>query len=273
MSENPFLPRIGRIAAVRRETEDTTTYTVRLEGGPPLSFRPGQFNMVGRPGFGESAISLASAPADGTFDHTVRHVGNVTRALARLGVGDWIWVRGPYGVGWPLEVLEGRPVLIVAGGIGLAPLRGVIQTVLAHRDRYGPLTLLYGARTPGQLLYRTELEAWRQAPGVEVWVTVDRAEPGWTGPVGVVTALFPRIRVDPEAVALVCGPEVMMRFTLLELLRRGLPGEQIYLSLERHMRCGVGQCGHCILGPVFVCRDGPVFRYDRIQPFFGRGPL
>lgn len=193
----------------------------------------------------------------------------VTKAMGRLKRGDLIGVRGPYGTPWPVKEAEGSDVLIIAGGIGLAPLRSALYEMLAHRDRYQKIVLLYGTRTPHDILYRRELQRWRAQFDLEVHITVDRAMSGWRGNVGVVTSLIPRAPFDAHnAVALVCGPEVMMRFTVLELHRRGVAPSNIYISMERNMKCGVGVCGHCQFGSCFVCKDGPVFRYDTVQHLF-----
>jgi NAD(P)H-flavin reductase len=219
-------------------------------------------------GVGEVAISISGDPTNADrIVHTVRTFGTVSGALTRLRRNAVVGVRGPYGLGWPIAEAEGSDVVIVAGGLGLAPLRPAIYWVLAHRQHYGRVVLLYGARGRADLLYRRELEAWRRHLDVHVEVTVDHAGADWRGKVGVVPALIPRTSFDPQhAVALVCGPEIMMRFTVAALRDRGLEPEQIYLSIERHMKCAVGLCGRCQLGPAFVCRDGPVFRYDRIAP-------
>jgi NAD(P)H-flavin reductase len=217
-------------------------------------------------GVGEIPISISGDPGrQGTLVHTVRKVGSVSRALCALKPEDDVGVRGPFGSAWPLEACHGRDVVIVAGGIGLAPLRPVVYAVLSHRERYGRIALLDGARTPGDLLYRAEVERWRARGSIEVLVTVDHATAAWAGSVGVVTRLIERAHFDPaQSVAMVCGPEIMMRFTARELLARGIEPDRIYVSLERNMQCAVAHCGHCQFGPVLVCRDGPVFRYDRV---------
>jgi NAD(P)H-flavin reductase len=197
--------------------------------------------------------------------HTVRAVGAVSRALAAVKPGDIVGVHGPYGSGWPLDEAEGSDVVVVAGGVGLAPLRPALYHLLAQRERYGRVLLLYGAQTPADLLYRREFAAWGRR--CDVAITVDRASEDWQGNVGVVTQLLAKERLAPTTVAMMCGPEVMMRFTIRELERQGVPEERIYVSLERNMKCAVGLCGHCQFGPTFVCKDGPVFRYDRVRPF------
>jgi NAD(P)H-flavin reductase len=232
-------------------------------------FEPGQFNMLYLPGFGESAISVSSDPARrGTLSHTVRVAGNVTQALARKKVGDHIAVRGPFGSCWPVESYRGSDVVIACGGIGLAPLRPAINHILNHRDEYGRVFLLYGARTPKDLLYTTEYDQWR-AGGIEVETTVDIGDSDWKGHMGVVPMLFYRLRLQPkQTIVLTCGPEIMMRFVVYEALARRLHPEDIFVSLERNMSCAMGFCGHCQYGPHFVCKDGPVFHFQQVAPFF-----
>ena len=263
-----LLPLPVRVSRVRRETADVAT----LELTPPLAFAAtaGQFNMLYMFGLGEVAISLSGDPGDETrVVHTVRAVGAVSRAITRLRRNQVIGVRGPYGSCWPVAESEGRDIVIVAGGLGLAPLRPVIYHVLARREQYGRVVVLYGARGPADILYRRELEAWRRRLDVDITVTVDHAGADWRGNVGVVPALIPRAAIDPDhAVAMVCGPEIMMRFTIDALGQRGLAPERIFISMERNMKCAIGLCGHCQFGPAFVCRDGPVFRFDHIAPFF-----
>jgi NAD(P)H-flavin reductase len=263
-------PRSFRVRRRRRETHDTLTLELEPTGGRAPAFEPGQFNMLYLFGAGEVPISISGAPFDGArLQHTIRAVGGVTRGLARLAAGAIVGVRGPFGRGWPLAQADGNDLVLVAGGIGLAPLRPLIHRLLAQRQRYGRIALLYGTRTPEDLLFRHELPAWRAQFDLEVQVTVDRAGPRWRGEVGVVTGLVRRAAFDPaNALALICGPEVMMRFSVIELQRCGLAFDRIYLSMERNMQCGVGLCGHCQFGPEFVCRDGPVFRFDRIARLF-----
>ncbi len=254
---------------VSRAPETADTATVLLEPlGRPIVPAPGQFNMLYAFGVGEVPISTSAGPEpDGALVHTIRAVGHVSRALCNAAPGDVIGVRGPFGATWPLEQAVGRDLVVVAGGIGLAPLRPVVYHALRHRDDYGCVSLLVGARTPRDLLFVRELEDWRGRFDVEVGVTVDSAGGDWHGRVGVVTRLVPTATFDPEnAVALVCGPEVMMTFAARALLERGIAKDRIYLSMERNMRCGLGHCGHCQLGPVLVCRDGPVLRYAELAP-------
>ncbi|HET9016457.1 MAG TPA: FAD/NAD(P)-binding protein [Thermomicrobiaceae bacterium] len=265
---DPMVPRRFGVGRVRRETHDTVTLELRSTDGLGLPFAPGQFTMLYPFGAGEVPISISGDPArPDTLVHTVRAVGAATRAICALRPGEMLGVRGPLGRGWPVPEAEGSDVVVVAGGIGLAPLRPALYALLATRERYGSIILLYGARTPSDLLYTRELERWRGRFDLDVEVTVDRGDEGWRGNVGVVTRLFDRVRFDPaHAVALMCGPEVMMRFTVRELERLGVTDDRVYLSMERDMRCGVGLCGHCQLGSRFVCLDGPVFRYDEVRP-------
>jgi NAD(P)H-flavin reductase len=218
-------------------------------------------------GVGEVPISISSDPGQtSALVHTMRAVGTVTKALRKLKRGDVLGVRGPYGSNWPVKEAEGSDVLIAAGGIGLPPLRPALYNILANREKYGKVVLLYGTRSPADMVYRKELEQWRGRFDLDVHVTVDRAVGAWRGNVGVVTTLLPKAHLDPTStVAMICGPEMMMRFTALELQKRGVAIQDIYLSMERNMKCAIGFCGHCQLGPIFVCKDGPVFRYDRIK--------
>jgi anaerobic sulfite reductase subunit B len=253
---------------VSRAPETADTWTLLLEPlGEPIVPAPGQFNMLYAFGVGEVPISTSAAPEPGgELVHTIRAVGPVTRALCAAEPGDVIGVRGPFGTAWPLEQARGGDLVIVAGGIGLAPVRPAIYHALTHRDDYSSFCLLVGARTPDDLLFVRELEDWRGRFDVEVGVTVDSAVGDWHGRVGVVPRLIPSAAFDPAAAtALVVGPEIMMTFTAKALLGRGIPKERIYVSMERNMRCGVGHCGHCQLGPVLICRDGPVFRYDEME--------
>ena len=254
-----------------RETHDTWTLRLRPvagDGDGPAAFAPGQFAMLYAFGAGEAPISVSAVEDGGaTLVHTVRAVGATTRAICASEPGDVLGVRGPFGTAWPVVAAARRDVVLVAGGIGLAPLRPVIRTLLADRERSGRVSVLIGGRTPGDLPYAEEIEAWRAQPGVSVEVTVDAAPQGWTGRVGVVTRLIPGAAFDPgRTVAMMCGPEVMMRFAATALRERGVPDHALWLSLERSMKCAVGHCGHCQLGPVFVCKDGPVFRADVIDP-------
>jgi NAD(P)H-flavin reductase len=276
IARDPMVPELFRIERVKQETEDTFTLgMVPVETVAKVAFLPGQFNMLYVFGVGEVPISISGDPAvTARLEHTTRRVGMVTRAMGLLKPGDAIGVRGPYGTHWPLTEEDGRDIVIIAGGIGLAPLRPVLYHLMAQRERYRKIVLLYGARSPEEILYKRELERWRGKFDLEVQVTVDRGASNWRGAVGVVTPLVARAPFDPSnTLALVCGPEIMMRFAIIELQRRGVSQERIFVSMERNMKCALGYCGHCQYGSTFVCKDGPVFRLDRIEPIFGKGEI
>jgi len=265
---SPMLPTNARVARVKREI--ASVVTLELEPRERFAFAPGQFNMLYLFGIGEVAISISGDPAQSDrLVHTIRGVGSVTNPILAVRTGDSLGVRGPFGIGWPLAEAHDRDVVIVAGGLGLAPLRPAILHVLAHRDRYRRAVVLYGARTPNDILYRRELERIRGRLDVSLELTVDRADRDWAGHVGVVPDLVRGADFDPQnAVAMICGPEVMMRFAVRALEERGVPREAMYVSMERNMKCALAFCGHCQLGPSFVCKDGPVFRFDRLAPWF-----
>ncbi|MEP7355693.1 MAG: FAD/NAD(P)-binding protein [Anaerolineales bacterium] len=272
-SANPMLPFPAVIAHIQPEAAGVATYTLELEDPARRAayrFRPGQFNMLYLPGIGEVAISMSSDSEEPrTLLHTIRVAGNVTQAIARLNVGGVVGLRGPFGSAWPVEQARGGDVIFVSGGIGLAPLRPAIYSVIRHRADYGKVTLLVGARTPADLLYPDEYERWRQHD-IEVLVTVDRADEKWSGRVGVVPMLFYTLRPDPRRTTLFsCGPEIMMRFVVYEALARRIAKERIFVSLERNMKCAIGFCGHCQFGPTFLCKEGPVYTYEQAEPFFG----
>lgn len=262
---DPMVPRVAHVRHRRRDGPQVWTLDIEAEGLEAVAFAPGQFNMLTAFGVGEVPIGISGDPAaPDHFVHTIRAVGPVSSALARLSPGDALGIRGPFGVGWPMVEAAGRDVVVVAGGLGLAPLRPALYRLLAERERYGRIILLYGTRSPSDILFRRELESWRHRLDVEV--TVDYAISGWQGHVGVVTALITRASFDPlSAIAFVCGPEIMMRFAIAALGDAGVREEAIYLSMERNMKCAIGLCGRCQFGPVFVCRDGPIFRYDRVR--------
>jgi NAD(P)H-flavin reductase len=273
---DPMLPIPYRIQRVTQETDDTFTLEILPEdSGKGLAFAPGQFNMLYVFGVGEVPISISSDPDDvPSLKHTTRVVGTVTKAMRSLKRGQIMGIRGPFGTHWPVEEATGRDVVIVAGGIGLAPLRPALYRLMAERENYRKILLLYGTRTPEDMLYRHELEQWRGKFDLEIQVTVDRAASSWRGNVGVVTTMIPRAPFDPSnTLAMVCGPEVMMRFTVMELLKRGVAAERTYLSAERNMKCGIGFCGHCQYGPTFVCKDGPVFAFPRLAAILGKAEI
>lgn len=264
----PMVPAGFAVVAKRQETADTWTLELEPRATDPLAFEPGQFTMLSARGAGEVPISISGDPdRPAALTHTVRAVGLATQAICDMGPGDVLGVRGPFGRPWPVAEAEGSDVVIVAGGIGLAPLRPAILRLLARRERYGRLLLLYGGRSPDQLLFTPELETWAQR-GLEVGVTVDSAGPEWLGRVGVVTRLVHRAALDPEnTVALLCGPEIMIRFAVAALAQRGVAGDRVFASMERNMQCGIGHCGHCQLGPTLVCRDGPVYAWNELEPW------
>ena len=264
---SPYLPETFRIRRRLRETADT--WTLELEpaaGGEVFAFEPGQFTMVYAFGAGEVPISISGDPARrDRLVHTIRVAGATTRAICSITRGGTLGIRGPYGTAWPVDRAEGGDLVIAAGGIGLAPLRPAIYAALSRREAFERVVLLYGGRSPDQLLYAGELDRLR-ARGVDVHVTVDRADEGWSGPVGVVTTLIERAAFDPDrSTALVCGPEVMMRFAAAGLAAAGISTNRVFVSVERNMKCALGQCGRCQFGPVFVCGDGPVFPYAAVE--------
>ncbi|MEM0382162.1 MAG: FAD/NAD(P)-binding protein [Nitrososphaerota archaeon] len=261
-----------RVVGKARETPDTFTIRMKARGNGEIAFEPGQFNMLYAYGVGEVPISISGAPFNGQMiEHTVRAVGPVTKALASARIGSNLGLRGPFGKGWPLKEAEGQDVVIVGGGIGLAPLRPAIQQIIRKRERYGKFYILYGARTPSDLLYKRDLQNWRGRLDTQLLVTVDKGDEKWRGYIGVVTTLFRHIKLEPNnTYAYVCGPEIMMKFTVQELKNQGLPDDRIFISMERNMKCGVGICGHCQFGPFFICKDGPVFSYSEVSNIFGR---
>jgi len=266
-------PDWAEVVKIVPEAEGVSTFWLRFTD-PAVQeryhFAAGQFNMLYLPGYGEAAISMSSDPEapDRLLGHTIRHVGNVTKGVTRLKVGDVVGIRGPFGSAWPLTAVVGMDLVIACGGIGLPPLRPVIHHVLHNRQKYGKVTLLYGSRTPKDLLYQNEYETWKQA-GIDVSVTVDRGDESWTGRVGVVPMWFYNLRVDPHKTAVMtCGPEIMIRFVIYEGLARRVPASRIFVSLERNMKCGQGACGHCQIGPYFVCKDGPVFPFSALENYF-----
>ena len=262
-----YAPQPARILRAKQLTDLERMIEVQLTNGRQLGHRPGQFVQVSVFGYGEAPISICSSPAkEGSFEMTVRNMGGLTSALHRAKEGDTIGIRGPFGNGFPMSCMQGMDCLMVAGGIGMAPLRSVIDTVLADREKYGQLIVLYGSRTPGDILFTDEIEAWKADKRNQILVAVDREAPGWDGHVGVVTTLFPQVKVNPKGVAAsLCGPPVMYRFVLAELHAMRVPENQIFLSLERRMKCGMGKCGHCQIDGRCVCIDGPVFTAEEAR--------
>ncbi len=274
LAADPMAPIAARVARVRRELKDVWTIDIEVgSGGFP--FAPGQFNMLYSFGVGEAAISISGDPArPNTLVHTVRAVGKVSGALTRLKPGEFVGLRGPFGAGWPIDVAVGSDVVLVAGGLGLAPLRPALYRLLATRENYGRIVLLCGARSPRDILFRIELERWRRRLDIDIEVTVDHAAPDWRGNVGVVTTLIGRAAFDRHhTVAMVCGPEIMMRFAASELVNAGVSDEAIYLSMERNMKCAIGHCGHCQFGGDFICKDGPVLTYRHLRDRLARSEI
>jgi NAD(P)H-flavin reductase len=266
-----MLPRVARVRRRRRAGPQVWTLEVEEEDADAGGFAPGQFNMLTAFGVGEVPISLSGDPdRPDRLVHTIRGVGAVSNALAGLRAGEPVGLRGPFGSGWPMAQAAGRDVVVIAGGLGIAPLRPALYRLIAERERYGSISLLYGTRSPDDILFRRELETWRRRLDIDIEVTVDHALDNWHGHIGVVTTLIPHCDFDPpQTIAMVCGPEIMMRFAIAALRDAEVPDDAIYLSMERNMKCAVGFCGHCQFGPSFVCRDGPVFRYDRLHGLLG----
>jgi sulfhydrogenase subunit gamma (sulfur reductase) len=267
---NPYLPREAEIVERTAESANTFTLQLRLGDDRAYAFEPGQFNMLYLFGAGEVPISIVGQRDDGLLTHTIRAVGRITNGLAALEPGDRIGLRGPFGRGWPMREAEGKDLLIVTGGLGCAPSVSIIHHALLYRERYGRLYLLQGVKHTDDLIWRDQYDAWAALPDVTVLLAADVAGPGWHGHVGLVTALFEQLTFDPrQTVAMLCGPEIMMRAAADGLHDRGLASDAIFLSLERNMQCAVGHCGHCQMGPQFVCRDGPVFRLPAIRELLG----
>jgi sulfhydrogenase subunit gamma (sulfur reductase) len=264
-TDSLYLSRVATVTAIQPLTDKEKLFDLGLADGP-LGHSPGQFVEVSVFGYGEAPISVTSSPTvRERFQLCVRNVGNVTGALHRLEPGATIGIRGPFGRGFPVEKMRGRDILFVAGGLGLAPLRSLINYVFDRRQDFGHLTILIGARTPAELLFREEFANWERRHDADVHVTVDREDGTWTGHVGVITTLFPKIQVDPKTtIVLIVGPPVMYRFALAETFAKEVPEDQVYVSLERRMKCGVGKCGHCQMNGVYVCQKGPVFSYPEI---------
>jgi len=265
-----MIPSLWTVSRTRRETRDTVSLDLTpTDAAGAYAFAPGQFNMLYVFGIGEVPVSLSGdAAAAPRLTHTVRQVGAVSQAIARMKKGGCLGLRGPFGSHWPVEQAAGGDVIMIAGGIGLAPLRPALYQLAARRQEFNRVTLLYGGRTPADLLYVKELERWRRRFDVDVQVTVDNAGGAWRGHVGVVTSLVARVALSaPNTLAFICGPEIMMRFALRELRQRGLADAKIFLSMERNMKCALGWCGRCQFGPAFLCKEGPVLSTARIAPW------
>jgi NAD(P)H-flavin reductase len=272
-TENVYLPKLAVLDRVEAEIPEVSTFFWHFaEAGEQekfhAHFRPGQFAQVSLFGVGEFPASLPPSPTEDEVFFTIRQVGSCTAALHQLRPGDVFGVRGPYGNGFPMEQYFGRNLVFVAGGIGLIPLRSCIVYALAHREKYGRIQIFYGSKTPAELMYIPKLREWERSAGIECHLAVDRGDGSWTGHVGVVGSLFkkPGVQVPVEnTTAFVCGPPVMFRFVIQDLLAMGMPEKNIVSTLERYMKCGVGKCGHCCIGVAYVCADGPVFTYQQIK--------
>lgn len=270
-SPNYLVPEPAEIVEKRSFGRDLHAYQMRLldpAARPRFDFAPGQFNMVYAPGVGEVAISVSSDPEDEILEHTIRVVGRTTRVIERLGVGGILGLRGPYGVGWPLQQARYKDILVVTGGLGCAPVTGAIQYIMRRRASYGHVSILHGVKKADDLIHRDHFERWRREPDTTVLLASDQPDRRWHDHTGVVTELFEEVELDPaRTVAFVCGPEVMMRHAARILGTRGLPPGRIHVSLERNMKCAVGLCGHCQLGPELLCKEGPIFPYERVAPW------
>jgi NAD(P)H-flavin reductase len=263
---NIFLPREAKILRVSNPTASEKHFTLQFTDGAGIDYVPGQILEVGVMGFGEIPIGLASSPTRrDTFDIVVRTVGRVSTAINSKDVGDTLMVRGPLGHGFELDALRGKDVLIVAGGIGLCPTRSLIQYIMDTRDDFGRFILFYGARDPLQLLFTEDRVEWRASKAVEYFETVDRADVTWTGNVGVITTLFNKVNLSPDTHVIICGPPIMFEFVIMELTKLGIARENIFVDLERRMKCGIGKCGHCQINDKYCCIDGPVFTLSEIQ--------
>lgn len=270
---NPFIPKLAKIVDRRHEAKNIYTYRLRFNSEIDqrnYSFRPGQFNMLYVFGVGEIPISISGDPEDKEgIDHIIRAVGTVSRALEACESGTSLGIRGPFGSEWPLAEAVGKDVLLVTGGLGCAPVMGAIHYILKRRKKYGAVKILHGIKAPHDLIYRQKIEEWKSFPDTEVHLTSDTADKNWKFHIGVVTNLLEQIEINPEqTIVMMCGPEIMMRFAIKEFFKRNIPKNQIYLSMERNMKCALGFCGHCQYGPHFICKDGPILRYDQVAGIF-----
>jgi NAD(P)H-flavin reductase len=271
-SQTVLVPEPAEIVEKQTFGPEIHCYRLRLldrSARPRFDFVPGQFNMIYVPGVGEVAISISSDPEDELLEHTIRIVGRTTRVIERLGVGDVLGLRGPYGNGWPLPEARWKDVLVVTGGLGCAPVTGAIEYMFRRRASYGRISILHGVKKPSDLIRRERFALWRREPDTQVLLSSDEPDRHWRDRTGVVTELFEEVEFDPgRTVAFLCGPEVMMRYGVRILERRGLPDRRVFVSMERNMKCAVGLCGHCQFGPEFVCKDGPIFPWARVRRLF-----
>lgn len=266
-TSSPYASRLARIERVSRLTEKERLFNIAFEDKKPLGHLPGQFVMLSIPGYGEAPISVSSPPdKKNSFEICVRAVGNLTNALHNMTKEDYLWIRGPYGKAFPVENLKGKDLLFIAGGIGLVPMRSLIKTALAERASYGKIHLLYGVKSPDEILFKDELSDWQQTGNINISITIDKPHPEWKGNTGVVTTLLPPLKIDEtKTVAIVVGPPVMYKYVIMSLGDKRISGHDIYLSLERRMKCGLGKCGHCQINSIYVCQEGPVFRLSDIR--------
>ncbi len=267
VKDSEYVTKKGKILDTKQLTSMERYYKIELPGGEDLKHEPGQFVQVSLCGVGEAPISISSSPTQyGSFELVVRKVGRFTSALSKLDAGDELGIRGPYGNGFPIRVLEGNDLLFIAGGIGIVPLRSLINYVIDNRRDFGKVTILFGCKTPGDMLFSDEFETWENRLDLEFKCTVDKGDPSWKGNVGLITGLIPGINLTPsKTFAIVCGPPIMYKFVIKELINKDIPERQIFLSLENHMKCGIGKCGHCQINDLYCCKDGPVFSYDQIK--------
>ncbi|MCC7430846.1 FAD/NAD(P)-binding protein [bacterium] len=264
--EMGFLPVEAKITKIIQTTAYEKIFTLKLPENKRLKYLPCQFVMVSVFGFGEAPISICSGPDDQELELCVRRVGTLTTKLHKLQVGDSFGIRGPYGNGFPTEVLQGKDLLFVAGGLGLAPLRSLIRYVFKHRENFGRFTLLYGAKKTQDRLFVDEIELWENSNEVDFYQTVDVSDEKWEGNVGLITSLFKFVEPKPEkTIGVIVGPPVMYKFVIREMLKKQIPVPQIFMSLERRMRCGLGKCGHCQMNGIYVCQEGPVFNYNEVK--------
>ncbi len=270
--KNEYIPFPVRIDSMQRESFDTITHRVVFEDSAAadvFTYKPGQFAEVSLPGIGEAPISITSSPGrQGYLEFTIRSAGKLTRAINDLKPGDRLYIRGPYGNSFPFEETGGKNLFFIAGGIGLPPLRSLINAVFENRKDFGRITILYGSKTPDELCFKEELTEWQEISETEVLLTVDTPDETWTGNIGVVTKLWDKTDMSPHnSAAFVCGPPVMIKFVIVKLLQSGFMPQNIFVTLERYMKCGIGKCGHCNIGMKFVCVDGPVFSYEQLKEF------
>lgn len=264
MKRENYVPEKAEILNVKKENEDIRTFRIRLKKGKALHFKPGQFVEVSVLGVGEAPISMCSCPSEKRFfELSVRKAGNVTSALFDLNKGGTVGIRGPFGNGFPIEKIEGKDVVVVAGGVGFPPLNSVIECLTERREKHGKISLLYGARTPEDLIFTDRINKWRKKD-VEHYTTVDKPDRKWEGDVGVVTKLFDKYPIKGQ-IGVACGPPIMLKFVSRSFSKMGIRDSGIYLSLERLMQCGMGKCGHCNIGNKYVCKDGPIFTLDELK--------